>query len=250
MSFSSGIAALDQYLAEGYLTVPGMSSRFAAVIVGHILKRQTEWGIGGDAVEIGTFAGRFYIALAHGLVGSERALGIDTFTWPDEGLLARFHGFVRAHGVPDKRVAVIKGDTAAMSVADIRGKLGAPARLIHIDGEHSPAALTRELGFARAVMHRDGVIVLDDMLHPSFPLLVGTVLDWLRANTDMRVVCVIDREDIAAAAKFVLCHVDAYARYESDLMASFPAQHWIIGAHFAQNLAVVLTPNPHMPDVG
>ena len=62
--FRSGNAAVDRYVAEGYETVRGMSSRFAATICGHIIRRQSELGIAGDVAEVGTFEGRFFIAMA------------------------------------------------------------------------------------------------------------------------------------------------------------------------------------------
>ena len=77
MAFSSGNPAVDRYIAEDYETVRGMSSAFAATICGHIIRRQTELGITGHIAEIGTFEGRFFIAMALGLGAGERALGID-----------------------------------------------------------------------------------------------------------------------------------------------------------------------------
>ena len=91
MSFSSGNAVVDRYIDEGYDTVRGMSSTFAATICGHVIRRQTELGIKGHIAEIGTFEGRFFIAMALGMADDEHALGIDTFNWPNDGLLDLFH---------------------------------------------------------------------------------------------------------------------------------------------------------------
>ena len=68
MTFRSGNPAVDRYIAEGYATVRGMSSRFAATICGHVIRRQSELGIAGHIAEIGTFEGRFFIAMALGVV--------------------------------------------------------------------------------------------------------------------------------------------------------------------------------------
>ena len=43
----SGHPAVDRYLAEGFGAVPGMSSRFATAICGHLVRRQTELGVKG-----------------------------------------------------------------------------------------------------------------------------------------------------------------------------------------------------------
>ena len=60
LDIASGHPPIDRYLAHGYERVPGMSSRFAAAICGHVIRRQTALGIVGDVVEIGTFEGRFF----------------------------------------------------------------------------------------------------------------------------------------------------------------------------------------------
>ena len=57
MTFSSGNPAVDRYIADGYDTVRGMSSRFAATICGHIIRRQTELGIAGHFAEVGLLTG-------------------------------------------------------------------------------------------------------------------------------------------------------------------------------------------------
>ena len=64
IEIASGHPAIDRYLAESYEQVRGMSSRFAAAICGHLIRRQSELAIAGDLVEIGTFEGRFFIASA------------------------------------------------------------------------------------------------------------------------------------------------------------------------------------------
>src|ERR1700756_179144 len=67
LDIASGHPAIDLYLSQSYERVRGMSSRFAAAICGHLIRRQTALGIDGDLVEVGTFEGRFFIAMALGL---------------------------------------------------------------------------------------------------------------------------------------------------------------------------------------
>ena len=55
-----------------------------------------------------------------------------------------------------------------MQPAELLAKLGERRpRFVHIDGEHSRAALSKDLELATAVLDPAGVIVLDDMLHPA-----------------------------------------------------------------------------------
>jgi hypothetical protein len=79
-----GYGPVDAYLADGFERVPGMSSRFSASICARVLRRQAEAGFKGPVVEIGTFEGRFLVAMALALEPGERAYGFDTFDWPDE----------------------------------------------------------------------------------------------------------------------------------------------------------------------
>ena len=99
------------------------------------------------------------------------------------------------------------------------------------------------------MLHPKGLICLDDMLHPGYPFLVTTVEHWLRANPDMRLMCVLDREDIVAAPKFLICHVDAVPLYENDMMRHFSAYHFVLGGDALGHFCVVLTPNPRIAEV-
>lgn len=251
MAFNSGNPAVDRYIAEGYETVRGMSSRFAATISGHVIRRQSELGIKGHIAEVGTFEGRFFIAMALGLADGERALGIDTFDWPNAGLYDRFNAHCARFGLTAARYAALKASTRNLSPKDIAAGLGdtQPVRFWHIDGDHSRESLTIDLDLAYATMHPQGILCLDDMLHPGYPLLVVAVHEWLERHPDMRVLAVIDREDIVAAAKFMLCRKDAVALYEQDLMTAFKAQHWTLGSEWERYFCVVLTANPRLAEV-
>jgi hypothetical protein len=251
LDIASGHAAIDHYLTDRYDRVRGMSSRFAAAVCGHVIRRQSEQGIAGDIVEIGTFEGRFFIAMALGLAPGEAALGIDLFDWPDDAVLARLTDNCVACGLSPDRFTAWKQDSRAITPDELRPKLASrAARFFHIDGGHSYESLTNDLELAHAVMHPLGVIGVDDMLHPAYPMLISAVLDYLKRHAEMRVVCIIDREDIAAAAKFLLCGADAVALYEQDLMQTFARFHFILGADMVTYCSLVLTPQPRIVDFG
>lgn len=240
-SIRSGIPAVDRYLQEGYAGVVGMSSRFAAAICSGLMRMQTEMGVGGHVVEIGPFEGRFFIALANALAPGEIALGIDKFDWPNPEVKDRFEANCARHGIgPDRRITW-KADSGAMTPEELLARLGGRApRFIHIDGEHSKAALTKDLELATAVLDPAGVIVLDDMLHPGYPTLMVAVQDYLQRHPEMCVLCVIDRETIVAATKFVLCRTDWFKRYEAGLLDAYKANVWPLGADFEPHWCLVL----------
>jgi len=241
---ASGHAAIDRYLTNGYERVPGMSSRFAAAICGHLIQRQTAIGIAGDVVEIGTFEGRFFIALALGLAPGEHALGIDVFEWPDPGVHDRFLANCDSHELSRSRFRAWKADSGSIAASDMRSHLGGrPARFVHIDGDHSPAGLRHDLALAHAVLDRRGVVCIDDVLHPRYPRLVTAVLDYLDRHREMRVMCIIDRQDIVAATKFLICRADAVALYQEDLKRAFGGFRFAPGGEMGDYIALVLTPS-------
>lgn len=241
-SIRSGVAAVDRYLAEGYDSVPGMSSRFAAAICAGLLRIQSDLGVKGPIAEVGCFEGRFFVALAHALQEGEVALGIDLFDWPNPEVMHRFEANCARHGIASGKRITWKADSRTMRPEDLLAKLGGRApRFIHVDGEHSRAALSRDLELATAVLAPEGVIVLDDMLHPGYPTLMVAVQAYLERHAEMTVLCVIDRETIVAATKFVLCRTDWFKRYEAALLKAYEGNVWPLGADFEPHWCLVLS---------
>jgi predicted O-methyltransferase YrrM len=239
---TAGIPAVDRYLAAGYESVVGMSSRFAAAVTCGLMRIQTELGVTGPIAEIGTFEGRFFIAMAHALAEGETALGIDLFDWPNAEVMDRFEANCAKHGVPLERRITWKADSRSMQPEDLLAKLGGRrVRLFHVDGEHSRHALTRDLELATKVLAPGGVIVLDDMLHPGYPTLMVAVQAYLEAHPEMCVLCIIDRETLVAATKFVICHRDWFKRYEERLLEDFKSNVWPLGADFEPHWCLVLS---------
>lgn len=246
----SGITAVDRYLDDGFFSVPGMSSRFAAGIVCGLMRIQTSMGVSGHAAEVGTFQGRFFIALAHALAPGERALGIDSFDWPTPTVRDRFEENCSRYGVgPDKRI-IWKADSTSLTPADLTGRLeGGRVRLFHVDGDHTRDSLTHDLELATSVLGSGGLIVLDDMLHPGYPMLVLAVHDYLQRHPEMTVLCVIDRESLTAAAKFVLCEEAWFKRYEAVLLEDYKAHIWPMGAKFEPHWCLVFALDTSLPAV-
>jgi hypothetical protein len=238
----SGIAAVDRYLADGYASVPGMSSRFAAAITCGLLRIQTAAGITGPVVEVGAFEGRFLIALAKALAPGEIVIGIDLFDWPNPEVEGRCIANCAKHGVPESARVIWKTDSRKLTPETLLAKLGGKRpRLQHIDGEHSRQVLSNDLELATAVMDPAGLLVLDDMLHPGYPTLMVAVHEYLERHPEMCVLAIIDRETIVAATKFVLCRKDWFKRYEDALLADYKDNVWPLGADFEPHWCLVLS---------
>lgn len=250
VSIRSGVAAVDRYLDAGYDSVPGMSSRFAAAVCAGLLNIQSDMGVSGPVVEVGTYEGRFFIALCHALAPGEVALGMDLFDWPNPQVIDRFERNCLAHGVPPERRITWKADSKILRPNELLDKLGHKRpRFIHIDGEHSRAVLTKDLELATAVLAPEGVIVLDDMLHPGYPTLMVAVQDYLQRHPEMCVLCVIDRETVVAATKFVLCRTDWFKRYEAKLLEAYRDNVWPLGADFEPHWCLVLSLDTRLADI-
>ena len=248
----SGLAPVDRYLesASGFASVVGMSSRFAAAITCGLMRLQTELGVSGPIAEIGTFEGRFFIAMAHALEAGETALGIDLFDWPNPEVIDRFHANCARHGVPEAKRITWKADSRTLRPEALLAKLGGrPVRLFHVDGEHSRHALARDLALATAVLAPDGLIVLDDMLHPGYPTLMVAVQQYLEANPQMCPLAIIDRETIVGATKFVLCRRDWFKRYEDRMLVEFKDNIWPLGADFEPHWCLVLSLDTRLADI-
>jgi hypothetical protein len=237
----SGIPAVDAYLEAHYDKVIGMSSRFAAAICCGLMRIQSELGVNGPVAELGAFEGRFFIALAKALQDGERALGIDIFEWPNPQVIDRFEANCVRQGVPTDKRITWKADSNKMAPEELLAKLGGEkVRLIHVDGEHTQAALTKDLELATAVIGEGGVIVLDDMLHPGYPTLMLAVQAYLDRHSEMTVLCIIDRESIYAATKFILCQKTWFKKYEAGLLDAYRANVWPMGATFEPHWCLVL----------
>lgn len=246
---ATGVPAVDAYLETGYLSVVGMSSRFAAAVTARLMRIQTGLGVPGPIAEIGTFEGRFFIAMAHAMEPGEKAVGIDLFDWPNAEVIDRFHANCRKHGVPDERRATLKADSRSMKPQEVLEAAGGKVRLFHVDGEHSRAALARDLELATAVLADGGLIILDDMLHPGYPTLMVAVQDYLGRHPEIVPLCIIDRETIVGATKFVLCQASWFKRYEEVMLEAFKDNIWPLGADFEPHWCLVLSLDTRLAEI-
>ena len=249
MRIVSGVKATDAFLENGYAKVPGMSSRFAAAICARLIAIQAKAGITGGLAEIGAFEGRFFIALMRAMRPADKGVAIDHFEWPDAQVLDRFKVNCARHGIAAKRFTAMKADSRQLWASDIVKAAGGPARFFHVDGEHTPEHLWSDLALAAECLDPRGVMVLDDMLHPGYPLLAITVQEFLAARPEFQVCCVIDREDIVGAAKFVICRKEHSGFYYKALSKAFKQYHWPMTADFREYQSMVLTPKPRLAKI-
>ena len=217
-------AAAERYLAQEFHRVKGASSKIGAIAATRVIAMQTERGVRGAVAEIGVFEGRFFIALALAAAPGEKLIATDVFTWPDEGIADRFLANCRAAGVDMDRVVVQKAGTQTLTPESYRQVAGGPIRFLHIDGAHQYDAVLHDLRLAKAALHPQGVICLDDVLHPLYPALTVAATDWLKANPEFALFAIVDRESFASACKFLICRREHAESYRNGLIET-AAEH-------------------------
>jgi hypothetical protein len=245
----SGIQAADEYIEQHYFSVHGMSSRFAATVGAATMLIQSRNGITGHFAEIGTFAGRYFIALSHALTGDECAIGYDTFHWPSRKVKTKLEDNIARFGIASRSI-IVAADSLRVSAKDILALApGKKVRFFHVDGEHTPEHLSNDLKLATACIDERGVICLDDMLHAGYPTLPVIVHEFLASEPSLHVFCVIDREDISAQTKYMICRESMFDFYINELLRAFPQNIWPMGADFRyEKKALVLTLDPKLPN--
>ena len=236
----------ERYMDEHYLAVPGMSSKFAALVGAAVMRLQTAAGWRGNVAEIGAFEGRFLIALALQLQPGEKAFAIDVFDWPDIHINLRLSARLEAFGLAGSVDVVCADSRYLQPDMLVAGEDARKVRFFPIDGDHQVPSLISDMELALACMEPWGVICLDDMLSPAYPELGLAVAQCLARNPDWIVFCVIDREDIAASSKFLVCRREYAEHYTSGLARECAPHAWQMQARFAAHEALVLSPAPRL----
>jgi hypothetical protein len=75
------------------------------------------------------------------------------------------------------------------------------------------------------------------------------VQDYLEANPGIVPLCIIDRESIVGATKFVLCQRDWFERYQAAMLAIFKDQIWPLGADFEPHWCLVLSLDTRLAEI-
>jgi hypothetical protein len=234
--------AAERYLARQYNGIMGASSRIGAETAVRLLAAQSAEGIRGHVAEIGVYEGRFFIALALCLQRGERALATDVFTWPDEGVAQRFLDNCRSAGVDLDSVVVQKAATQNLTRDAYRQAAGGPIRFLHVDGAHVYDAVMHDLLLAKAALHQEGVLCLDDVLHPIYPALTVAATDWLKANPEFAIFAIVDRESFASACKFMISRSERAEFYRNALIAAAPERIMKHRANYFGAEALIVSP--------
>ncbi|MFN8123801.1 MAG: class I SAM-dependent methyltransferase [Thermoleophilia bacterium] len=208
------VSVIDDFPIPGLQDLPGFLTPRAAWLLDRLARHQTGVGVHGDIAEIGVFYGRSALVLGAALADGERLIACDRFDvgagdvpgWafaadagPEE-TLREWWG--RCIGDPE-RLVVRRGDSAGLSARD----LGAPARLVHVDGGHAYDAVIDDLTVADRALAPGGAVVVDDVLLAEWPDVTVALVDHLRSLDGTTVPVLV------AEHKAVLCRREDRAAY-------------------------------------
>lgn len=173
--------------------IDGFISPRGARAISAVLSSQAARGVGGNIAEIGTFYGKTFIGLVMAANSGETILGVDIY--PDE-MQRRLSGSL-AGRLPediDFYPRLLKADSRTISRQRWRDLLqNKPARFVHVDGDHTHAAVLNDVKLAASFLADDAVVMVDDFLHDWYPDVTEGVLEALKAVRGLRPVAVIPR---------------------------------------------------------
>jgi hypothetical protein len=223
----SGIAAVDTYLDAGFEAVPGWTSRLSAAVMAGLMDIQAGLGIRGHFIEIGVFEGRLFVVAARALGAQEKAVGIDPFDWPQPDVGDRFRAHLAQQNIDPRKVVIVTADSRKLAAADLSRHFGdLPCRFVHVDGDHAAESALSDIELSDGILCAEGLMVIDDLLHPCYPHLTVAVHGFLSRRKDWRLLCVIDRTSVVGAAKYVLCRMPAWEMYQAALSVRYKRHVW------------------------
>ncbi|BDG71861.1 class I SAM-dependent methyltransferase [Roseomonas fluvialis] len=196
------------HAVRGFLT---QGSGFAFLTLLEVQRRD---GIRGPIAEVGTFQGMSLVGFGLGALADESVLGVDLFVVGGEDFEASVRSNWTKAGLADARLRLHRGSSTDLGAAAWSELLGAPARLVHVDGEHTRGAAAHDVALAASCLAPGGVIVVDDVLHAWYPDITLSVAAFLKAKPEFRAFAIIDREAdlMRGGAKMLLARRDDVPR--------------------------------------
>ncbi len=159
---------------EKYASLPGWFEDEAQAVWDCLLSWQTELEIPGNLGEIGVFKGKSATLAALHAKENEKCLFIDPIL--NDEIANRL---VEAHPGSQEQLHFIKSVSDPLTNPQFIAKWNKSFRWFHIDGEHSGMAVSNDLKIADTLLHRQGIVSLDDFLNDRYPQVSMAVFSYL-----------------------------------------------------------------------
>jgi hypothetical protein len=183
---------LEDYLARGMDNVEGWLDTYSARFIADLLLAQQIAGVEGAFGEIGVHHGKLFLLMrlaARGTPGfaidifGDQHLNVDSSGLGDR---ARFEANLAAWPAAGGALTIFQRSSLDMTAEEILGAVGS-CRCVSIDGGHTEACTLSDLRLADAVLHDQGVAILDDCFNEHWPDVVsGTARYLLDPATRLR----------------------------------------------------------------
>ena len=159
-----------------------------ADILSNLNESQRARGISGSVGEIGVYDGKFFLLLNYFTSDNESAYAIDLFDRQELNIdcsgsgtsLANFQSNLSKY---DKHaganVKIVEGDSTCI---DFRLVVQEPLRIISIDGGHTAEHTICDLKTSQAIMHPEGIVIVDDILNSHWLGVIEGVTTFLLAK--------------------------------------------------------------------
>lgn len=188
--------ALTEYRAHAFLEVGGWVAEQAVDALEVVTEFHDAHGITGDAMEIGVFQGRFFLALMAALRGEEVAVAVDIFdqqvlnidrSGHGSELQAAFTSNINRFAAAPDMARILPADSMCIRPGTIRTQSTTGVfRLISVDGGHTAEHVMNDLGLAADLIAPGGVVFLDDFHSPHWPgVFEGFVRYMANANRNL-----------------------------------------------------------------
>lgn len=221
------MSELFSYVKSGKNTIKGWFSRVDSQICYELLSHQNATNISGGVAEIGLHHGKSFVALCLGLVGDQKAYGIDVFE--DQSLNIDKSGCgardivvanLDSFGVMSSAYILDARSSETVRPKDITAKAGR-IRFFSIDGGHWREIVQSDLQLAEQVLADGGVIALDDFYRPEWPDVSLGFFDWFENSTKNIVPLAIGFN------KLYLCEKQRVADFKNILQSSRFLRHFL-----------------------
>jgi predicted O-methyltransferase YrrM len=187
-----------------------------------ILEYQERSSITGSIAEIGTFRGKTFIGLAAAAKGDERVIGVDIF--PDD-VHQSIVGSINSELGEDqrKRVFLAKRDSSTIEFWEWSRLIVQKARFVHVDGNHTNAAVKYDIMLGASHLASGGVVLIDDFLHDWYPDVTEGIIEALRIIPNIVPVAVIPRSGrlLEGGTKLLCAERSSAEDYRAAIISEF-----------------------------
>ena len=161
----------------------------------------------GALGEIGVYHGKSFVPLALLRRPDERCVAVDCFADQDANVDASGEGdrvaFERnlaaslaacapdpesREDTSDRWLRILEMDSTHLGIdpSPLRAAVhDAPYRIFSVDGCHTAEATAADLAAAAAVIHPEGVVIVDDAFNPDWPGVMTGLFEWTRGGGEL-----------------------------------------------------------------